>query len=218
MAMFADVSGFTKLSEHLAKAGAGGAEKLAFYLNRYLEQLANKVRKEGGDVFKFAGDAIIIVWPPDFEEEKLSESDTAKLREERIARAVQAARAIQNEFHNMEIIKGAITLSVKIGIGYGQSSLLFVGGEFGRIEYLMTGPALKQAFDCESYAEPGDVIISSEAYSFVKEKYVYGEPVYPRESEEKAHKVSPKKSGSKSSLRSRGMPMYSMASLHVFRW
>ena len=42
-ALFADVSGFTKLSESLAKA-AGGAEKLAFYLNRYLEQLALHVR------------------------------------------------------------------------------------------------------------------------------------------------------------------------------
>jgi len=81
VAMFADVSGFTKLSEYLAKAGAGGAEKLAFYLNRYLEQLANKARKEGGDVFKFAGDAIIIVWPPDFEEEKLDEHRQKILRD-----------------------------------------------------------------------------------------------------------------------------------------
>ena len=197
MAMFADVSGFTKLSEYLAKAGAGGAEKLAFYLNRYLEQLANKVRKEGGDVFKFAGDAIIIVWPPKWNEKELSEVKMKKLREQRIARAVQAARAIQMEFHQMEIIKGAITLSVKIGIGYGRSSLLFVGGQFGRIEYLMCGPALKQAFDCESYAQPGDVIISTEAYEHVKDRYVHGEPVYSKD-DVPAQKVKSHKSFSKS--------------------
>ena len=38
-----------------------------------------------------------------------------------------------------------ITLSVKIGIAYGPSSLLFVDGQFGRIEYLLCGLALKHA-------------------------------------------------------------------------
>eukprot|EP01083_Nonionella_stella_P306186 1071208_1 len=176
VAMFADVSGFTALSEHLAKAGAGGAEKLAFYLNRYLEQLAKKVRREGGDILQYAGDAIIICWPPDLNQ--LSDEYRQVIeRKERIARAVKAARAIQNEFHMCDIIPDAITLSVKIGIGYGASSLLFVGGQFGRIEYLLCGSALKQAFDCEGCADPGDVVISTQAYKYVKDKYVSGYPV-----------------------------------------
>eukprot|EP01083_Nonionella_stella_P081021 222958_1 len=83
-----------------------------------------------------------------------------------------------------EIIKGAITLSVKIGIGYGPSSLLFVGGQFGRIEYLLCGSALKQAFDCEGFASPGDVVISREAYKHVREKYVFGRPVYAADDDE----------------------------------
>jgi len=58
---------------------------------------------------------------------------------------------------------------------------LFVGGQFGRIEYLLCGSALKQAFECESYASPGDVIISCEAYQWVKEKYVWGRPMYAEE-------------------------------------
>ncbi len=64
VAMFIDVSGFTKMSEILEGEGKWGSEKLAFYLNRYLEQVAKIVGKEGGDVFKFAGDAMIIIWPP----------------------------------------------------------------------------------------------------------------------------------------------------------
>ena len=39
VAMFLDVSGFTKMSEALSRAGPGGEEKLSFFLNRYLEQL-----------------------------------------------------------------------------------------------------------------------------------------------------------------------------------
>eukprot|EP01084_Bolivina_argentea_P115194 204898_1 len=117
------------MAEYLAKAGkAEYLNRLAHYLNMYFKQFVNKAHKEGGDVFKFVGDGITIIWPPDFEEEKLAISRLKILREERIARAVQAARSIQDEFHNMEIIKGAIKLSVKIGIGYGPSSLLFEGG------------------------------------------------------------------------------------------
>jgi hypothetical protein len=38
-AMFADVSGFTALSEQLAAKGPHGAEELALYLNQYLSKL-----------------------------------------------------------------------------------------------------------------------------------------------------------------------------------
>ena len=87
VAMFVDISGFTKLSEALAKGGGLGvsvyskrnnqdmqygcmlgnlvilqAERLAFYLNRYFEQLARIVTKNSGDVFKFAGDALLAIW------------------------------------------------------------------------------------------------------------------------------------------------------------
>lgn len=41
VAMFLDVSGFTKMSEALSRAGPSGEEKLGFFLNRYLEQLSN---------------------------------------------------------------------------------------------------------------------------------------------------------------------------------
>ena len=38
-ALFADISGFTLLSESLAKKGDIGCEELGFYLNRYLERI-----------------------------------------------------------------------------------------------------------------------------------------------------------------------------------
>ena len=40
VSLFADISGFTKLSETFAKKGRIGSEFLAFTLNRYLEQLS----------------------------------------------------------------------------------------------------------------------------------------------------------------------------------
>jgi class 3 adenylate cyclase len=63
--MFADLSGFTVMSESLATKGGLGAENLGFWLNRYFEQLVKLVAKAGGDVFKFAGDALIALWGPE---------------------------------------------------------------------------------------------------------------------------------------------------------
>jgi hypothetical protein len=40
VSLFADISGFTKLSEAFAKKGRIGPEFLAFSLNRYMEQLS----------------------------------------------------------------------------------------------------------------------------------------------------------------------------------
>lgn len=56
--MFADISGFTNLTEQLSKIGAEGAEKIAFAINRYMELLIKNIGKCGGDIFKFAGGLI----------------------------------------------------------------------------------------------------------------------------------------------------------------
>ena len=61
--LFADISGFTLLTEHLAEHGPAGVETLARILNEYFGQLIDIIHDYGGDVVKFAGDAVIAVWP-----------------------------------------------------------------------------------------------------------------------------------------------------------
>src|SRR5512134_2701780 len=61
--LFADISGFTLLTEHLAERGPAGVETLARILNEYFGQLIDIIHEYGGDVVKFAGDAVIAVWP-----------------------------------------------------------------------------------------------------------------------------------------------------------
>lgn len=77
--MFADISGFTNLTETLSKIGPEGAELIAFAINRYMELLVSAISKSGGDIFKFAGgiiyfilqDAMIVVWPPSKKENRV---------------------------------------------------------------------------------------------------------------------------------------------------
>ena len=61
--MFADISGFTNLSEACTAMGVKGNEQLSFVINRYMECMIKQLQKYGGDIIKFVGDAMIIMWP-----------------------------------------------------------------------------------------------------------------------------------------------------------
>ncbi len=60
---FVDISGFTKLSEKLAvEYGDNGAEMLNKFISGYFERLIAVIVEWGGDIIKFAGDAMLVVW------------------------------------------------------------------------------------------------------------------------------------------------------------
>lgn len=61
--MFGDISGYSNLCMALEKQKHKDAsERIAFLINGYLDQLCKIVMKHGGDVFKFAGDAVIVLF------------------------------------------------------------------------------------------------------------------------------------------------------------
>ena len=55
----------------------------------------------------------------------------------------------QSELHEAQFARG-VKFSIKIGIGVGYVNVLYVGGMYGRSEYVTTGEALTQAFKCEA--------------------------------------------------------------------
>src|SRR5436190_1725222 len=59
-ALFADISGFTPLTEALSRAlgPRRGVEELTGHLNRVYDALIHEVNRHGGSVIAFAGDAI----------------------------------------------------------------------------------------------------------------------------------------------------------------
>lgn len=126
-ALFADVSGYTAMCEAMSARKHGGDELLAKYLNSYFELLVRTISSQGGDVFKFAGDAIVVLWPP-------SDEDLLTL----VRRAAQCGLEIKAKLQDVTLDEG-ITLSVKVGVGVGEISILHVGGVFDRMEYMATG-------------------------------------------------------------------------------
>ena len=61
--LFADISGFTAVSEACSGMGIRGNEELSFVINRYMEGMVKNLSKFGGDIIKFVGDAMIVMWP-----------------------------------------------------------------------------------------------------------------------------------------------------------
>ena len=60
--LFADVSGFTALSERLAKHGREGTEALITLIDRIMDRLAGAALQLGGDIIGFGGDALIVAF------------------------------------------------------------------------------------------------------------------------------------------------------------
>ena len=161
VSLFADISGFTKLSEKFSKKGRKGPEFLAFCLNRYMELLINIIGKNGGDIFKFAGDALLVIWPT---------AENNDLEEYSI-RAFDCAKQIQKKLNNLDMGIGN-RLCVKVGLGVGDCSIFYVGGTFRRSEYLIVGSAMKQACSAECHAtEGGQIIVSEKMYNYIKDYF-----------------------------------------------
>ena len=54
--LFVDISGFTVLSQRLP------VDALRLHINAYFKKILDIIFKYGGDVVKFAGDALFIIW------------------------------------------------------------------------------------------------------------------------------------------------------------
>lgn len=154
--LFADISGFTDLADRLGRKGQEGTEELTSILNSYFQVMLGHVAQHGGDIIKMAGDAIVVAWECSGPEEMRAS----------VMMAVQCARQIQRD--DTPSPEG-VRLSVKIGIGAGQAHLCYVGGIDNRWEVLPIGEPFRQMGVAESRAAPGEVVVSGEAWNYLRE-------------------------------------------------
>ena len=61
--LFVDISGFTPISEALSRRGREGVEELSAILEDYFTVMSGPVLAYGGEVVKFAGDSLIVIFP-----------------------------------------------------------------------------------------------------------------------------------------------------------
>jgi class 3 adenylate cyclase/tetratricopeptide (TPR) repeat protein len=152
-AMFADISGFTTLTEGLRQSlGARqGAEELSKQLGAVYSALIAEVEKYGGSVIGFAGDAITC-WFDDA-------NDPAAPRAVTCAFALQRA---MRAFSSIVLPHGATTaLALKVAVATGPARRFVVGQPTIHYVDALAGATVARTASAEHLAQIGDVLVDA---------------------------------------------------------
>ena len=144
--VFVDISGFTKLSERLAKRGKVGAEELADAINTCFERLLGAAYAGGGSLVKFGGDALLLFFRGEGHATKACRAAVGMRRELREIGALQYPGA-------------RVTLRMSVGVHSGTFNFFLVGDSHR--ELIITGPAASETVLMEGTAEAGEIVISA---------------------------------------------------------
>lgn len=142
--MFADVSGFTAMSEKLSVLGKEGAEEITGIVNSYFDTMLAISDEYGGDLLKFGGDALLVFF----------EGDDGAHRAVTAAWMMQAA---MGKFARVKTSQGIFPLRMSIGIGSGPVFLASLGTKES-MEHAVMGRALAHMAQAEHLANAGQIV------------------------------------------------------------
>ncbi len=146
-AAFVDVSGFTQLSEALARKGREGAEQITDVIGHVFEALLAVAYDNGGSLLKFGGDALLLWFDGDG-------------HAARAARATVLMRAVLREVGQIKLPDAQITLRMAQGVHSGTFNFFAVGDS--HLELLATGPAWSRLVAMQHGAAADEIVASAE--------------------------------------------------------
>jgi predicted ATPase/class 3 adenylate cyclase len=149
--LFADVAGFTPMSEALARSGHYGTEELTGILNHWFDAMCSTIARHGGSVAEFAGDALVGIFDC---------STSTRLRTTR--RAVQCALDMQADMARFQPVvtqAGPFRLAMKVGLAAGPLLQTVMGDVAVRLGFALVGPALERAAAAEHHAHGDEVVV-----------------------------------------------------------
>ncbi|MCQ3975818.1 MAG: 4-phytase, partial [Anaerolineae bacterium] len=154
VALIADISGFTPLTEALTQGLSPdqGAEELTRALSGVFTPLIAEIDAFRGSVIKFGGDALIVWYP----------------RERGVRRAAVIRRALTSAWRMQQAIQlhgqvptpiGIVTLKMKIGLTYGPIKRFTLGLSQYGYEDVLGGATLDRMAEAEHHANSGDIML-----------------------------------------------------------
>lgn len=143
--VFADVSGFTPLTERLAALGKVGAEELTDVLNAVFCELLEVAGSLGGDCLKFGGDALLLLF-------------TGDNHADRATAASRAMLAALRPYRRLQTGAGFSRLDMSTGVHSGEIALFLLGNHHR--ELVLAGPAVTETLTMEAHASAGQVLLS----------------------------------------------------------
>jgi len=145
--VFVDISGFTKLSEKLAKVGKEGAEQVTEAIEACFTDLLAVAYANDGSLIKFGGDALLL-W---FEDD------------DHVANACRSAvwmRRALRDVGRIEVPGSHVQLRMSVGVHTGTYHFFHVGGSHR--ELVVAGPGWTGTAHMEHEADAGDILMSPE--------------------------------------------------------
>lgn len=148
--LFADISGFTAMSERLSTLCREGAEQITEIVNRYFSAMLDVIFAHGGDLCKFGGDALLAFFR---DGEHQSPGCLAALR------ASWDMQQAMSAFHQVKTSVGDFPLRMKIGLNAGRVFAARLGTAAER-QFMLAGTAVNATARAESLAVAGQILAS----------------------------------------------------------
>jgi len=142
--LFADIRGFTRLSEHAPP------ERVVQLLNNYFTAMSDVIFAHGGTLDKYLGDGLMAL----FGAPTASPEDACNA----VAASVQMQRRME-EINVQLSAEGLAEIAIGIGLHTGVATVGYIGSE-RRSEYTAIGDTVNLAARLEQNALPGQIILS----------------------------------------------------------
>jgi class 3 adenylate cyclase/tetratricopeptide (TPR) repeat protein len=139
-----DISGFTSLSEQLAARGRAGTEDLVQTLTRIFTLLLSAT-DDGGDVVKFAGDALLVLYE-------------GAEHERRACHAAHAMQRMLGLVGNLRLGGARARLRMSVGVHTGHFDMLLTGGTHQNL--VVAGPEMTELMRLQDAAVAGETLVS----------------------------------------------------------
>jgi len=143
---FADVSGFTALTERLAQRGRVGGEELVETLSRVFGAMVESARERDGMLLKFGGDSLLILFQG--ESHAVRAASTAVEMRRALRKAAQVPTSV-----------GRLQLSMSVGLHSGILHLFLAGSPHR--ELVLAGRDVSVAAETEGAAGTGEIAVST---------------------------------------------------------
>lgn len=141
-----DISGFTQMSERLARHGRIGAEEVSETIGSVFARLLALAYANEGSLLKFGGDALLLVFDGEAHEVKA-------------AGAAAGMRAALREIGPIPTSAGRVTLRMSVGVSSGRFTFFLVGDSHR--ELVVAGSAATETVLMETTAAAGEIVVSA---------------------------------------------------------
>jgi class 3 adenylate cyclase len=151
--MFIDINNSTQMSLSLPE------HKFALIVQSFAQEISIAVSGYGGYVFKYEGDAVIILFPAEYDRTKACKN------------ALNCSRAI------LQIIKEVINpafkanelpeITVRIGLAYGYALVVLYGKSLEKAHIDIIGSSISMASKIASLAKPNQLLVGEYIYNIL---------------------------------------------------